>query len=69
MVVDLVEENHERNKVELFKVEAKNYSLQVLVNTKFEDPCHELELLGSPVRMSRFELLQTEYGGKIALAI
>jgi DNA-directed DNA polymerase III PolC len=53
------------NEVELFAVEAKNYSLPVLVNTKLEDTYHELELLSFPVSMSTFELLQTEYRGEI----
>ncbi|MET3982020.1 DNA-directed DNA polymerase III PolC [Mucilaginibacter sp. UYP25] len=53
------------NEVELFAVEAKNYSLPVLVNTQLENTYHELELLGFPVSMSSFELLQTDYRGEI----
>jgi DNA polymerase-3 subunit alpha len=53
------------NEVELFKVEAKNYSLPVLVNTKLEDAYHELELLGFPISMSMFDLLETDYRGEI----
>lgn len=53
------------NDVELFAVEAKNYSLPVLVNTALEDTYHELELLGFPVTMTSFELLQTDYRGEI----
>ncbi|MBL4675364.1 MAG: hypothetical protein JKY70_04040 [Mucilaginibacter sp.] len=50
---------------ELFAVEAKNYSLPVLVNTQLENAYHELELLGFPLSMSPFQLLQTDYRGEI----
>ena len=50
---------------ELFQVEAKNYSLPVLVNTRLENAYHELELLGFPLSMTMFELLQTDYRGEI----
>jgi DNA-directed DNA polymerase III PolC len=50
---------------ELFTVETKNYSLPVLVNSRLEDTYHELELLGYPVSMTSFELLQTSYRGEI----
>ncbi|WP_432327740.1 DNA polymerase III subunit alpha [Mucilaginibacter sp. P25] len=53
------------NNAELFKVETKNYSLPVLVNTRLENAYHELELLGFPVSMTMFELLQTDYRGEI----
>jgi len=53
------------NDVELFAIEAKNYSLPVLVNTTLEDTYHELELLGFPVTMTSFDLLQTDYRGEI----
>lgn len=53
------------NNAELFCIEAKNYSLPVLVNTKLENAYHELELLGFPLSMTMFELLQTEYRGEI----
>ena len=53
------------NDVELFAVEAKNYSLPVLINTALEDTYHELELLGLPVTMTSFDLLQTDYRGEI----
>jgi len=53
------------NNAELFQVEAKNYSLPVLVNSRLENAYHELELLGFPITMTMFELLQTDYRGEI----
>jgi DNA-directed DNA polymerase III PolC len=53
------------NTSELFQLEAKNYSLPVLVNTQLEDAYHELELLGFPLSMTMFALLQTDYRGEI----
>lgn len=50
---------------ELFMVEAKNYALPVLVNTRLENAYHELELLSFPLSMTMFELLQTDYRGEI----
>ena len=50
---------------ELFCVEAKNYSLPVLVNTRLENAYHELELLGFPLSMTMFELLATDYRGEV----
>jgi len=53
------------NELVLFNVEAKNYQLPELVSTRLEHAYHELEILGFPVSMSMFELLQTEYRGEI----
>ncbi|NCD68093.1 DNA polymerase III subunit alpha [Mucilaginibacter agri] len=53
------------NDAELFQLETKNYSLPVLVNTRLENAYHELELLGFPLSMTMFELLQTDYRGEI----
>jgi DNA-directed DNA polymerase III PolC len=53
------------NNTELFCMEAKNYSLPVLVNTRLENAYHELELLGFPLSMTMFELLQTDYRGEV----
>lgn len=53
------------NDAELFRLEAKNYSLPVLVNTHLENAYHELELLGFPLSMTMFELLETDYRGEI----
>jgi DNA-directed DNA polymerase III PolC len=53
------------NHAELFCLKAKNYSLPVLVNTRLENAYHELELLGFPLSMTMFELLQTDYRGEI----
>ncbi|TWR26767.1 DNA polymerase III subunit alpha [Mucilaginibacter achroorhodeus] len=50
---------------ELFTIDAKNYALPVLVNTRLENAYHELELLGFPLSMTMFELLQTGYRGDI----
>lgn len=53
------------NHAELFRVEAKHYTLPDLVNTRLEDAYHELELLGFPLSLSMFDLLKTEYRGDI----
>ena len=53
------------NDNELFKLEAKNYSLPVLVNTELENAYHELEILGFSLSMSMFDLLETEYRGEL----
>ena len=53
------------NELALFNVEAKCYQLPELINTRLENAYHELEILGFPVRMSMFELLETEYRGEI----
>ncbi|HAL83041.1 MAG TPA: DNA polymerase III subunit alpha, partial [Mucilaginibacter sp.] len=53
------------NETELFCIEAKNYSLPVLVNTQLEDAYHELEILGFSLSMSMFDLLETDYRGEL----
>ncbi|WPX22462.1 DNA polymerase III subunit alpha [Mucilaginibacter sp. 5C4] len=53
------------NEIELFCLEAKNYSLPVLINTKLENAYHELEILGFSLSMSMFDLLETEYRGEV----
>lgn len=53
------------NDAELFQVAAKHYELPALVNTKLEDAYHELELLGFPLSLSMFDLLQTNYRGDL----
>ncbi|WP_345951285.1 DNA polymerase III subunit alpha [Mucilaginibacter sp. PAMB04274] len=53
------------NDTALFAVERKNYALPVLENTDLEHAYHELELLGFPLTMSYFDLLETEYRGQI----
>jgi DNA-directed DNA polymerase III PolC len=50
---------------ELFHMQAKQYILPDLVNTKLEDAYHELELLGFPLTLSMFDLLKTAYRGDI----
>ncbi|MBB5638185.1 DNA polymerase-3 subunit alpha [Pedobacter cryoconitis] len=49
----------------LFETEAKHYQLPELVNTELENAYHELELLGFPLSLSFFDLLQTSYRGDI----
>ena len=53
------------NELSLFNVEAKHYQLPVLINTRLEDAYHELELLGFPLSLSFFELLETEFRGDV----
>lgn len=50
---------------ELFHIDTKSYAMPVLLNTKQEDAYHELELLGFPVTLSMFDLLQTPYRGDL----
>lgn len=50
---------------ELFEIPAKHYELPVLLNTLLEDAYHELELLGFPISLSMFDLLQTSYRGDL----
>lgn len=59
--------NHTKrlNEAELFQVDAKTYTLPELTCTRLEDAYHELELLGFPLSMSMFDLLQTPYRGII----
>ena len=52
------------NNAELFVMEAKNYTMPDLVNTRLEDAYHELELLGFPLSLSMFDLLITKYRGE-----
>lgn len=53
------------NETELFQLETKNYNLPLLINTKLEDAYHEMELLGFPLSMTIFDLLETEYRGEL----
>lgn len=53
---------------ELFEIPAKHYELPVLLNTLLEDAYHELELLGFPISLSMFDLLQTSYRGDLCTA-
>ncbi|WP_316822749.1 DNA polymerase III subunit alpha [Pedobacter gandavensis] len=55
-------------RTELFEVPAKHYELPVLLNTRLEDAYHELELLGFPLSLSMFDLLQTSYRGELRTA-
>jgi error-prone DNA polymerase len=53
------------NDAELFHIGTKHYAMPELLNTKQEDAYHELELLGFPVTLSMFDLLQTPYRGDL----
>ena len=53
------------NELALFNVEAKNYQLPELINTRLENAYHELEILGFPLSMSLFDLLETDFRGEI----
>jgi len=51
--------------IELFVSQPRQYLLPELTCTPLEDAYHELELLGFPLSMTMFELLETEYRGEI----
>ena len=51
------------NTAELFHSQTKHYQLPELINTPLEDAYHELELLGFPLTLTLFDLLQTSYRG------
>ncbi|MEJ6979994.1 DNA polymerase III subunit alpha [Pedobacter sp. P351] len=53
------------NEPELFSVDTKEYQLPELISTKLEDAYHELELLGFPVSLSMFDVLQASYRGAV----
>ncbi|MES2457122.1 MAG: PHP domain-containing protein [Bacteroidota bacterium] len=50
---------------ELFKLESQPCVLPVMDVTALEDAYHELELLGFPLSLSRFDLLRTAYRGDV----
>ena len=50
---------------ELFKTPARRFQLPALVHSTTEDAFDEIELLGFPVTMSYFELLQTGFRGQM----
>src|SRR5690606_26518827 len=51
-----------------FHSELKTYELPALECSAIEDAYHELELLGFPISLSMFDLLQTSYRGSISAA-
>jgi DNA polymerase-3 subunit alpha len=53
------------NEPELFCLEAKNYQLPKLSDTRLEHAYHEMELLGFPVTLSMFDLMETDFRGDI----
>ena len=56
------------NELSLFSVDTKHYQLPALVNTKLEDAYHEMELLGFPLSLSYFDLMETEFKGEVMAA-
>jgi error-prone DNA polymerase len=54
------------NDFALFAVKSKRHHLPEMTSTKTEDAYHELELLGFPVTLSMFDLLQTKYRGALS---
>jgi len=53
------------NDLVLFRTEAKNHALPELINTDLENAYHELELLGFPITMTFFDLLETKFRGEV----
>jgi len=49
----------------LFQTPPKYYQLPELTDTKLEDAYHEMELLGFPLSLTLFDLLQTSYRGDL----
>ncbi len=49
---------------ELFKIKRKKYTLPPLEQNSLEDVYDEMELLGFPVSLNRFDMLQTKYRGE-----
>lgn len=52
----------------LFPVHDRNFSLPVMVSRSIEDACDEIELLGFPVSMNWFDMLETSFRGDIRAA-
>ncbi len=50
---------------ELFDIHPSQFKLPALEQSKLEDAYDEIELLGFPLTMSRFDMLQTSYRGQI----
>ncbi len=51
--------------LELFGIKKREFQLPVLVESDIEDAYDEIELLGFPVSLSYFDLLQTKFRGEI----
>jgi DNA-directed DNA polymerase III PolC len=56
------------NELSLFTVAPKHFELPAFVDTKLEDAYHELELLGFPLSLSYFDMLETEFKGEVMAA-
>ncbi|MDP4210453.1 MAG: DNA polymerase III subunit alpha [Bacteroidota bacterium] len=54
---------HEPEQHPLFREKRKEYSLPKLESSNLEDAYDEMELLGFPVSLSKFDMLQTQYRG------
>ena len=55
----------ETKALELFGIKKREFRLPVLVESEIEDAYDEIELLGFPVTLSYFDLLQTKFRGEI----
>lgn len=55
----------ETKTLELFGIKKREFRLPVLVESDIEDAYDEIELLGFPVTLSYFDLLQTKFRGEI----
>ncbi len=55
----------ETTALELFGIKKREFRLPVLVESEIEDAYDEIELLGFPVTLSYFDLLQTKFRGEI----
>ena len=49
----------------MFQLPAKNYQLPPLIQNNIEDAFDEIELIGFPVSVSWFDLMQTKFRGQI----
>ena len=49
----------------LFQTRRRQFKLPALVSGKLEDAYDEIELLGFPVTLSRFDMLQTKFRGEV----
>jgi error-prone DNA polymerase len=56
---------HQKNTHLLFDLPVKSFTLPLLLEDPVEDAYDEIELLGFPVTMTEFELLQSSYRGDI----
>jgi len=56
-----------RQNTELFCMGIKDFYMPKLESSKLEDAYNELELLGYPLIMSMFDMMQSEYRGEVAV--